>query len=109
MTQNTVIWSVETPFCRSFSQSCCTRDFAATHSTGLSDLLFARGPAHSHHITDLFLVSFSARGLAHSITACVAARCALLLPVCGDLYLFSVAQQHPVSVSVGWWDLFFGQ
>ena len=68
MTRNTVIWTlklVETPFCQSFSQMCYTTVFAATNSTGLSDLLSARGLAHSHHTTDLFLVSFSARGLAH--------------------------------------------
>ena len=92
MTQNTVIWtpkSVETLFCRSFSQICCTTVFAATNSTGLSDLLSAVSLAHSHHITDL--VSFSAGG---------AARCALLPPVCRHPYLFSAPQQHPVSVSV---------
>ena len=68
MTQSTVIWtpkSVETPFCRSFSQICCTDVFAATNFTGLSDLRSARGLAHLRRITDLFLVSFSARGLAH--------------------------------------------
>ena len=68
MTQNTVIWtpkSVQTPFCRLLLQICCTTDLAATNSTGLSDLLSARVLAHSHHITDLFLVSFSVRGLAH--------------------------------------------
>ena len=49
MTLNTVIWtliSVETPFCQSFSQICYTTAFAATNSTGLSDLLSARGLAH---------------------------------------------------------------
>ena len=40
-------------------------DFAVTNSTGLSDLLSARGLAHSHRITDLFFVSSSAQGLAH--------------------------------------------
>ena len=68
MTRNTVISglkSVETVFCRSVSKICRTTVFAATNSTGLSDLLSARGFAHSHHITDLFLMSFSARGLAH--------------------------------------------
>ena len=68
MTGNTVIWtpkSVETPICQSFLQICYTAVFAATSSTGLSDLLSARGLAHSHRITDLFLVSFTVRGLAH--------------------------------------------
>ena len=68
MTQTTVIWapqSVETPFCRSVSQICCTTVFAATNSTGLSDLLAHSRLAHSHRITDLFPVSFSAQGLVH--------------------------------------------
>ena len=68
MTQTTVIWtpkSVQTPFCQSFSQICYTTVFAATNFTRLSDLLRACGLAHSNRITDLFLVSFSARGLAH--------------------------------------------
>ena len=66
--ENTSIWAlnlVETPFCHSFSQICYTRVFASTNSTGLSDLLSARGLAHSHRITDLFVVYFSARGLVH--------------------------------------------
>ena len=68
MTQNTLIWtakSVGTPFCRSISQICCTTVLAATHSTGLSNVLSVRGLAHSQCITDLFLASFGARGLAH--------------------------------------------
>ena len=52
-------------FCRSFSQICSTTVFGVTNSTGLGDLLSARGLAHSHRITDLFFVTFSARGLAH--------------------------------------------
>ena len=46
-------------------QICCTTVFAATNSTGLSDLLSARGLAHSHRNTDPFVVSFGAQGLAH--------------------------------------------
>ena len=68
MTRNTVIWtlkSVETPFGQSVSQICHTIVFAKTNSTGLSNLLSAPGLAHSHRITDLYLVSFSAQGLAH--------------------------------------------
>ena len=68
MTRNTAIRtpkSVETPFCQAFSQFCYKTLFAATISTGLSDLLSARGLLHTHRITDLFLVSFSVRGLAH--------------------------------------------
>ena len=68
MTRNTVISalkSVQTPFSQSFSQKYYTTVFAATNSTGLRDLLSVRGLAHSHCITDLFLVSFSTRGLAH--------------------------------------------
>ena len=68
MTGNTFIWAlntVEMPFCHLVSQICYTTAFSATNSTGLSDLLSARGLAHSNHITDLFLVSLSARGLAH--------------------------------------------
>ena len=63
MTQNTLIWalnSVETPFCHSLPQICHTTVFAATISRGLSDLLNARGLAHSNRITDLFLMNFSA-------------------------------------------------
>ena len=66
MTRKTVIWSpnsVETPFCRSISEICYTTVFAATNSTGLSDLLSVRGLAHSHRIRGMFLVYFSARGL----------------------------------------------
>ena len=68
VTRNTVIWtpkSVELPFWKSFLQICSTPVFAATHSTGLSDLVTVRSFAHSHLITDLFLVSFSVRGLVH--------------------------------------------
>ena len=68
MTRNTFIRalnSVETPFCHSFSQICYTTVFAATNSPELSDLLSARGLAHSHRITNLFLVYFSLWGLAH--------------------------------------------
>ena len=63
MTQYTFIWaqnSVETPFCHSFSRICHTTVFPATNSTGLSDLLSARGLAHSHRITGLFFPYFSA-------------------------------------------------
>ena len=68
MTRNMVIWtlkSVETPFYQSFLQISSTTVFAATNSTGLSDLLSARGLVHSHRITNLFLVSCRARGLPH--------------------------------------------
>ena len=68
MTQNTFIWdlnSVATPFCHTFQQICHTTVFRATNSTGLSDLVSARGLVHSQRITYLFLGSFSARGLAH--------------------------------------------
>ena len=68
MTRNTVFWtlnSVETPFCQWVSQICYITVFVATNSTGLRDLLSARGLPHSHRITDLFFVSFSARGLEH--------------------------------------------
>ena len=68
MTQSKVIGtpkSVQTPFCQAFSQICYTTIFAATNFSRLSDLLSARGLVHSHRIADLFLVSFSARGLAH--------------------------------------------
>ena len=46
-------------------QICSTTVFVVTDSTGLSDLRSARGLAHSHRISDLFFVTFSARGLAH--------------------------------------------
>ena len=68
MTRDRVILtlkSVKTPFCQSLSQICYTTVLGATNSTKLSDLLSARGVAHSHHITDQYLVSFGARGLAH--------------------------------------------
>ena len=67
-TQNAVIWglnSVKTPFCHCSSQICYPTAFAATNSKGSNDPLSARGLAHSHRITDLFVVSFSARSLVH--------------------------------------------
>ena len=63
MTQNMFIWapnSVETPLCHTFSQMGHTTLFPATNCTGLSNPLTARGPAHSHRITDLSFVYFSA-------------------------------------------------
>ena len=68
MTQNTFIWalnSVQKPFCRSLLQRCHTTVFRASNLTGLSNLLRARGVAHSHRITDLSFVYFSAGGLAY--------------------------------------------
>ena len=90
MTRNTVIWtlnSVETPFCQSFSQICYKTCFASTDSTGVSDLLSARGVTHSQCITHPFLASFSARGRAHCgcqlphLSARVACCCFLFLGI----------------------------